>query len=251
MAGLAPGPRRRTPGLRREEVAQLAGVGVTWYTWLEQGRPINASPQVLDAVAGVLRLDHSEHVHLYRLADMPEVPAASDSCLGLPPDQQLILDGFIGKPACVYNGKYDLLAWNESYEALFPSITAAGVNRNALWYCFTVQGDETPLGSPELLSHMVAIARSAYSRHVGESEWTDWVQRLSAASPAFAALWASNRVAEPMPTVKEFGCAGLGTFHARTTSYSIPGAPDTRMILYIPANEEDVELLDELRRRLH
>jgi transcriptional regulator with XRE-family HTH domain len=250
VAGLAPGPRRRTPGLRREEVAQLAGVGVTWYTWLEQGRPINASPQVLDAVAGVLRLDHSEHVHLYRLADMPEVPAARDSCLGLPPDQQLILDGFIGKPACVYNGKYDLLAWNESYEALFPSITAEGVNRNALWYCFTVQGDETPLGSPELLSHMVAIARSAYSRHVGESEWTDWVQRLSAASPAFAALWASNRVAEPMPTVKEFGCAGLGTFHARTTSYSIPGAPDTRMILYIPANEEDVELLEELRRRL-
>src|SRR5215467_12971930 len=72
-AGLAPGTRRRTSGLRREEVAILAGVGVTWYTWLEQGRPINASTQVLDAVARTLRLDHAEREHLYRLADVPEV----------------------------------------------------------------------------------------------------------------------------------------------------------------------------------
>src|SRR3954452_4560021 len=69
--GLAPGPRRRTPGLRREEVAQLAGVGVTWYTWLEQGRPINASVQVLDAIARVLDLGVSERWHLYRLAEVP------------------------------------------------------------------------------------------------------------------------------------------------------------------------------------
>ena len=123
VAGLAPGPRRRTPGLRREEVAQLAGVGVTWYTWLEQGRPINASPQVLDAVAGVLRLDRSEHAHLYRLADMPEVPVGAESA-SLPRDMQAILDGFTSGPACVYNGKYDLLAWNADYAALFPLITA-------------------------------------------------------------------------------------------------------------------------------
>src|SRR5215469_13583254 len=69
QAGLAPGTRRRTPGLRREEVAQLAGVGVTWYTWLEQGRQINASTQVLDAVASTLRLDQAEREHLYRLAE--------------------------------------------------------------------------------------------------------------------------------------------------------------------------------------
>ena len=68
-AGLPPSPRRRTAGLRREEVAQLSGVGVTWYTWLEQGRPIHASAQVLDAVARTLRLDQPEREHLYRLAD--------------------------------------------------------------------------------------------------------------------------------------------------------------------------------------
>lgn len=72
--GLPSGPRRRTPGLRREEVAQLAGVGVTWYTWLEQGRDINVSVQVLDAIARTLALDAVERAHFYRLADVPTVP---------------------------------------------------------------------------------------------------------------------------------------------------------------------------------
>src|SRR4051812_2197074 len=90
--GIAPGSRRRTPGLRREEVAHLAGVGLTWYTWLEQGRPINASVQVLDAVARTLRLDRAEREHLYRLADMPSVPADTGPQV-LTPEIQVILDG--------------------------------------------------------------------------------------------------------------------------------------------------------------
>src|ERR1700722_3382024 len=76
--GLPPGTRRRTAGLRREELAQVAGVGVTWYTWLEQGRPINASVQVLDAIATTLRLDPVERAHLFRLADLPGAAAAAD-----------------------------------------------------------------------------------------------------------------------------------------------------------------------------
>ncbi|WP_433761225.1 helix-turn-helix domain-containing protein [Nocardia sp. CA-135398] len=74
--GLPPGPRRRTPGLRREEVAQLAGIGITWYTWLEQGRNINVSVQVLNSVARTLSMDAAEKAHLYRLADVPTVPTA-------------------------------------------------------------------------------------------------------------------------------------------------------------------------------
>src|SRR2546422_3706372 len=89
--GLSANGRRRTPGLRREEVAQLAGVGVTWYTWLEQGRPINVSVQVLDAVARALALDATERAHLYRLADVPTVPTPhlDDP---LPEELQTILD---------------------------------------------------------------------------------------------------------------------------------------------------------------
>src|SRR5436309_12421078 len=110
--GLPPGPRRRTPGLRREEVAQLAGVGVTWYTWLEQGRPINASVQVLDAIAAGLRLGASERWHLYRLAEVPGVPTPKTT-YAVPSEVVAVLDALDPSPACVYNGKNDLLACNE------------------------------------------------------------------------------------------------------------------------------------------
>src|ERR1700730_18548155 len=108
-AGLPPGLRRRTPGLRREEVAQLAGVGVTWYTWLEQGRPINASVQVLDAIARTLRLDATERGHLFRLADVPGAAATADcpEC-PLPPEVQLILDA-VRFPACVLTERFDVI----------------------------------------------------------------------------------------------------------------------------------------------
>ena len=92
QAGLVPGTRRRTPGLRREEVAQLAGVGVTWYTWLEQGRPIRASLQVLEAVARTLQLDVTERQHLFRLAEVPDTTHPDDSGPQLRPQVQVILD---------------------------------------------------------------------------------------------------------------------------------------------------------------
>jgi len=112
--GLPPGLRRRTPGLRREEVAQLAGVGVTWYTWLEQGRQINASVQVLDAIAATLALDLAEREHLYRLADVPVVsPGSGGDCLAA--EARMILDALDPFPASVYNSRYDLLAWNQTY----------------------------------------------------------------------------------------------------------------------------------------
>src|SRR5499427_1924099 len=91
QAGLPANGRRRTPGLRREEVAQLAGVGVTWYTWLEQGRPINASVQILDAIARTLRLDQAEREHLYRLAEVPTVPDEPGDDR-VPEDVQTVLD---------------------------------------------------------------------------------------------------------------------------------------------------------------
>src|SRR3954471_18064507 len=96
--GLPPGPRRRTPGLRREEVAQLAGVGVTWYTWLEQGRPINASVQVLDAISAVLGLGASERWHLYRLAEVPGVPTSNATC-AVPSEVVGVLDALEPTPA--------------------------------------------------------------------------------------------------------------------------------------------------------
>src|SRR5690349_460894 len=167
QAGLAPGSRRRTPGLRREEVAQLAGVGVTWYTWLEQGRQINASVSVLDAIARTLRLDQAEREHLYRLADMPAVADIGDD--SLPAEVHTILDGLVPLPAAVYNGRYDVLAWNATYAALFPAITRAPRGeRNVLWQVFTMAACCTVFADRESeLRNLVATFRGAFGRHLG------------------------------------------------------------------------------------
>jgi transcriptional regulator with XRE-family HTH domain len=213
--GLAPGLRRRTPGLRREEVAQLAGVGVTWYTWLEQGRPINVSVQVLDAVARVLSLGPAERWHLYRLADVPGVPVGVDSQT-LPDDVPEVLDALEPLPACVYNGKYDVLACNGSYAAMFPQVlTATGRERNALWQIFALRN--CPLRDTGLLAHMVATLRANYARQSesrsGRSSpsgsaprvttsprygrATKWPSRFRRSSPSYAPTWVSSTCARP------------------------------------------------------
>jgi len=246
QVGLAPGLRRRTPGLRREEVAQLAGVGVTWYTWLEQGRPINASVQVLDAVARVLKLGPAERWHLYRLADVPGIPTGVDT-RPLPDDVAAVLDALDPTPACVYNGKYDLLACNESYAAMFPQLAlASGCQRNAVWQIFAVE--MCPLRSPTLFTHMVSTLRANYARHVGEPEWADFVERMCEVSDEFARLWASHEVSEPIPEIKSFELGRVGQVDLRTSSYLVSGVGENRMVVYLPASPADAAKIDRLRR---
>jgi transcriptional regulator with XRE-family HTH domain len=238
-AGLAPGMRRRTAGLRREEVAQLSGVGVTWYTWLEQGRPINASTQVLDAVARTLRLDQPEREHLYRLAEVPEAaPAPEADRLGVPEIQQ-ILDGLTTLPATVVNERFDLLAWNAAFAALFPTVvTVPRADRNTLWLCFTHSPCCHPyLNRADQLGRMVAQLRAAHGRHVGEPAWTGFVRRLQAASPEFSRMWAQHEVASPASYLKIFRHPANQRLSMTTNSLAVLAAPGTRMVIYTPADD--------------
>jgi transcriptional regulator with XRE-family HTH domain len=242
--GLAPGFRRRTPGLRREEVAQLAGIGVTWYTWLEQGRPINASAQVLEAIARTLRLDAAEREHLHRLAAGPDGPDPSSDALGavdhrLAPGIQTVLDAVSEMPACVYSSRYDLLAWNATYRTLFPSLVVAPVEeRNALWHILATSGCCCSfLNRATEVPRMVATFRGAFARHVGDPAWTGFVERLSAASPEFAELWAGHDVALPNNTHKVFDHHIVGVLHLTVTSLDVSASPETRVLVYTPADE--------------
>ncbi|MFI6872761.1 helix-turn-helix transcriptional regulator [Streptomyces sp. NPDC050400] len=239
--GMPGGPRRRTPGLRREEVAQLSGVGVTWYTWLEQGRPINASPQVLDAVARTLRLDLPEREHLYHLADVPFSPAHEDAGQSVRPEVQGVLDAVAPLPAVVYNGRFDLLATNAPYRALF--ILRPGTRPhvpNALRTLFLAPEATCPLVHRETeLPVMVATLRSAYGRHVGEPVWERFIGELAAASPYFAELWESGDVAPPGSRVKTFRCVETsGVLRMTSTSLSIDGMPECRIVVYSPADDD-------------
>ncbi|MGH3242783.1 MAG: helix-turn-helix transcriptional regulator, partial [Spirillospora sp.] len=231
--------RRRVPGLRREEVAQLAGVGVTWYTWLEQGRPINASAQVLNAVARTLRLDGAEREHLYRLAEVPGA-AAEGEAEGLPEDVQGILDTLTPLPAAVGNGRSDVLAWNAAFAVLFPRLVAAPPGeRNSLWMVFTLPPCCNPVENlAEAAPGHVAVFRHRYSRHLDDPGWKDFVRRLQAASPEFARMWAAQDVALARPVPKDFRHPAVGVIRTRTMNMDITGSPDLRLIVYTPADEE-------------
>jgi transcriptional regulator with XRE-family HTH domain len=241
--GLPVGTRRRTAGLRREELAQLAGVGVTWYTWLEQGRPINASVQVLDAIARTLRLDATERAHLFRLADVPgtTAPVGCDEC-PLPDEVQRILDS-IPLPANVITERFDLLAWNGIYAALFPRlIQTPAAERNTLLACLTSPACCSPLPEQDKYSaSLIAQLRNAYGKHVGDPAWTHFIRRLEALSPTFAELWAAHDVAQPASHTKRFRHPTLGLITTKSTSFAVTAVAGARMVIYTP-NDAQSEL---------
>jgi transcriptional regulator with XRE-family HTH domain len=236
--GLPAGTRRRTAGLRREELAQLAGVGITWYTWLEQGRPINASTQVLEAIARTLRLDATERAHLFRLADVsgPAGPADCDEC-PLPSEVQRILDS-VPYPASVITERFDLLAWNEIYAALFPRLVRAPAGeRNTLFSCLVGQACCSPVPDQGNYSAaLIAQLRNAYGKHVGDPAWTHFIRRLEALSPKFAEIWAAHDVALPASHTKRFRHPTLGEITTKSTSFAVTAVPGTRMVVYTPDN---------------
>jgi transcriptional regulator with XRE-family HTH domain len=248
--GLPPASRRRTPGLRREEVATLAGVGVTWYTWLEQGRDINASPQVLDAVARTLLLDPHEREHLFRLADVPNGQSEGD-CQAVPPDLQLLLDQLAPYPACVRNARYDLLGFNTAYDRLLGPISHLPFEeRNSLWRVFTNPASRAAMIDwPDASRRMVAEYRAAMAEHVAEPAWKCLVARLTKASPEFAALWERHEVAAPENLTKRYLHAEVGLLRLNYTSLWLGQRLGTRMVAYTPADEQSRERLLELSQR--
>jgi transcriptional regulator with XRE-family HTH domain len=247
--GMAPGSRRRTPGLRREEVALLAGVGVTWYTWLEQGRQINASTQVLDAVASTLRLDRAEREHLYRLA---EATPLRTECAGraVPDAIREIVDSLDPLPASLLNGRHDMLMSNSASEELFWEWhTMPCVHKNTLWCCIT---EPTARGKfPEYEAHvryLVARMRSAYSRHIGDPDWEEDIRRLASLSREFADLWARHEVADPEPRTLTYLHPQAGTLCLAVSELQVPAMPEARIVVYTPQDDQTRENMPLTRR---
>ncbi len=246
--GLPGGHRRRTAGLRREEVAQLAGVGVTWYTWLEQGRPIRASVQVLEAVARTLRLDAVERQHLFRLAEVPDTATSGDGGQQLRPQIQAILDGLNPMPASVVTERFDILAWNSAYAVLIPRTAEdPPAKRNTLLYCFTRSECCSAIENrADQRAAMVAQLRAAYGHHVGDPAWTGFIRRMEAASPEFATMWATQDVAQPAYYAKVFRHPLYPRLEMTSTSFAVQTAPGTRMVVYTPDNDATRAAMERL-----
>jgi transcriptional regulator with XRE-family HTH domain len=249
--GLPRGRRRRAPGLRREEVAQLAGVGVTWYTWLEQGRSINVSAQVLSAVARALRLSDDERDHLFTLAGLPR-PGTERADDIVTSAVYAILDSLEPLPAHVVTARYDVVAWNPADGRLLGDFAPLPPHRrNLLWLMFTepVYRDMFGGWDSEMYRQLVGRFRRTFAAHVDEPAWQALVTELSARSPAFRKHWERHEVTSYAPSAKTLVHPLIGPIRLAVTSLWIADQPGARIVVYAPLDQEGRDGLERLNQR--
>lgn len=197
---LVPGSRRRTPGLRREEVAQLAGISISLYTWLEQGRILKTSQRVLDGIARVLRLNGTERKLLLELALGNQGETGSRGKAEVDPWLRILLDSLDDVPAYITDSCWDILAWNSAARAVIVDFeTLPPDERNALWLMFTSERFRNDLGEvwESAARAVTARFRFDYARHASASRFVELVERLTARSPEFAKWWSRHDLQQP------------------------------------------------------
>jgi transcriptional regulator with XRE-family HTH domain len=248
MVGMPPTLRRRTPGLRREEVALLCGIGVTWYTWLEQGRSINVSVQVLGAISRVLRLDPTERAHLFALAELTD-PAAAAPPTRVGPAVQAMLDALDPLPAMVVGPRWDILACNPAYLALTGDIyTLPASWRNTVLQYFCELGwREIMTDWADNAPRLVAKMRTAMAADVADPGWQWLVDRLQEHSEAFRELWERQDVAPIDSMRKTLNHPDVGTIHTEVVHTWLAGQRGTRLTVYTPMDDAARDAFARLR----
>ncbi|MFF7328496.1 helix-turn-helix transcriptional regulator [Streptomyces sp. NPDC090306] len=245
--GLPAGGRRRTPGLRREEVAQLAGVGVTWYTWLEQGRAKNVSDQVLDAVARVLRLDAAEHRHLMVLAGRGTATEPGPP-VDLRPEHTAVLAKLLPYPAAVQTDCYDLVAANRAYRYLFADLDAYPVEeRNCAWLMFTEPSWRDSLVDEDaVLREITARLRAREPEHRDDPRWNALLARLRRRSPDFVRYWESYEVVGDRTQFRRYRSPRVGALDVQFQSLWLDRARGDRIVVMTPADTATLQRLERL-----
>lgn len=242
------GERRRTPGLRREEVAQRANISPTWYTWLEQGRGGAPSADVLNRIAAGLMLTEPEREHLFILGlGRPPEPRYKGTA-GVTPRLQRVLDALSLSPAIVKTATWDVVAWNAAAAALLTDYgKLPREQRNILRLMFsdsrmkTVQEDWQSVAR-----YVVGAFRADAARAGAGAEIAELVGELSRTSPEFAALWRENNVAAHAEGVKRLHHPNIGLIELEFSAFAVDGRPDLGMIVYNPASPEAAERIQSL-----
>ncbi|SDK60509.1 Helix-turn-helix domain-containing protein [Streptomyces indicus] len=246
QVGLPRGARRRTPGLRREEVAALSAVGVTWYTWLEQARPIQVSPQVLDALARALLMDPTERHHLFALAGSAD-PAPGTRCPTLSDELLGLLEQLEPVPACIQNSRYDILAYNRTYARLFCDLDALPPeDRNCVLLTYTHPEWRASLGDlDETKRIMAAKLRAAMAEHLAEPAWKALLARLKR-SEEFCEVWERHEVVGVASKTKRVLNTHVGELRLNHTNLWLTPDSGARMVTYYPADEQSRARLEQL-----
>jgi transcriptional regulator with XRE-family HTH domain len=240
--GLPPVGGRRSSGLRREEVSYLSDVSVTWYTWLEQGRDIHPSRQVLDAVARTLRLSTAEHTYLLSLAGYSAPQIAPEQMADkAPASVQRLLDSLPGFPAYVTGPDWGVQGWNAAFAALYPNITTVDLtDRNMLWLVFTDPYLRELMPDWEVASRrFLREFRAEVGPRLGEVPWCDLVARLVEASESFRTSWESHDVEGFTSRERLFRHPSAGDLLVELHRLEPCDHPDLRLMIYTPVLTTD------------
>ncbi len=250
QVGLPEGVRRRTPGLRREEVASLSGVGLTWYTWIEQGRPIQVSAQVLESLARTLMLDKQEIIHLYNLAGQAPPTSFPSYNETVNPMLQHVLDSLEFSPATIMDAHWNVIAWNGAASKLSMDFSKINVyKRNLIRIMFTNEEFRrtfTDWGSAA--QGMVARFRAAYGKFADDPWIEEFVNELKSESKEFDLLWSMHNVKMEDSRLKTIVHPVLGKLDFEETSYMVFDNTSLKMNVFTPLAGSDTK--EKIRRFL-
>jgi transcriptional regulator with XRE-family HTH domain len=239
VVGLVDARRRRTPGLRREEVAELAGVSTTWYTWIEQGRDVSASPTALGRLAGALRLDRAERAYLFELADKRDPdPGGSDD--GHLPPAVLAAVATIAAPAYLLDRQWNARAWNTAAERLFVGWLDRGDgrdgNRNLLKFIFLVPAARTLICNWEQRARrVVAEFRAHCGAHLDDNALQGVIDTLRRDSAEFAEMWDRHGVLGREGGERTFNHPADGFLRYEQVSFDLAGHADVKLTILVRA----------------
>jgi transcriptional regulator with XRE-family HTH domain len=240
--------RRRTPGLRREEVAQRANVSATWYTWLEQGRGGAPSADVLDRIARAMMLTDVEREHLFLLGLGRPPQARYQEPDGITPRLQRLIDTLDHSPAFIRTATWDVIAWNRAAEAVLTDYsTLPDGQRNVLRMMFqdsrvrAAQSDWQAVARYVVASFRADVARAGAARNV-----QSLVDELCATSPEFAAMWRDNDVEGHGDGRKILHHPIAGELSMEFSGFAVDGRPDLTLVIYNPATPHDADKIRAL-----
>ncbi|AJY73454.1 helix-turn-helix transcriptional regulator [Paenibacillus beijingensis] len=242
--GLPLGTRRRTHGLRREEVAQLANIGTSWYMWLEQGRDVHPSVQVLESLALALRLSPNERRHLFLLAGESLPPHLFPTEEIIEPALQRMLDDLNLTPAYVLGRRWDFLAWNKAANEVFSiSQPSPPHDFNLIWRLFTSPARKERFRDWEQIARgVVAEFHTARARYVENSSFEGLIEDLKRESPEFNQLWPLHEVPSSLEGHKEMEHPIMGHLEFVHITLQAPNDPDIRVMIYTPLTVTRVKL---------
>ena len=245
-----PAQRRRTQGLRREEVAQRAHISPTWYTWLEQGRGGAPSSDVLDRIARALMLTavEREHLFLLGLGRLPEVRYQRSE--GVTPRLQRVLDALDPSPALIRTAIWDIVAWNRAATVMFADYAAMPPEqRNVLRFLFLDPRARAAQQHWESVARFVVGAFRADAARAGAAAAVEpLVEELCRLSPEFKAMWRDNEIPSHGEAVKHLRHPVLGPLAVEYSAFAVDGRPDLTLVVYNPATPEDAAKIASLLR---